>query len=134
LPRDIISVAKYFLFEGNYALAHEFILLGFEKNPKGKYFQYEVELRNLQTACFYLEGQQDVALSMCRKHVRFLTAHGYGVDTSNFPFYYLLIKSFAKSQKLNKSLSPQDLQMLDRYQKGSYAIYGKLLLKMRESA
>ncbi|MBK8658587.1 MAG: hypothetical protein IPN22_06860 [Bacteroidetes bacterium] len=134
LPRDIISIAKYYLFAGEYKQAHDFILLGFQKNPKGKYFQYEVELRNLQTACFFLEGQQAMALSMCRKHVRFLTAHGYGADTSNFPKYYLLIKAFAKAKKSGRPLGEEDQSILERYQKGSYAIYGKLLLKVWETA
>lgn len=127
-PRDVISLAKFYLFKSEYATAFEFILLGFEKNPKGKYFQYEIELRNLQTACFYLDGQRDLALKMCNTHIRFLAAHGYTTDKSNFPHYYLLIKAIHKHKRARQPMAEQDQAMLDRYQKGSYAVYGKLLL------
>lgn len=133
LPRDLISYAKYYLFSGDYGEAFEFIQLGFEKNPKGKYFQYEVELRNMQTACFYLSGQKKLAVQMCNKHIKYLRSHNYGVKQSDFPYFYVLTKAMYEKKQRGKKLSKKDEAMLQRYQKGSYAVYGKLLLKMLES-
>jgi hypothetical protein len=133
LPRDIISMAKYFLFNNEYERAFEFIQLGFEKNPKGRYFQYEVELRNLQTAYFYLTNQKPLAVQMCNKHIKYLRSHNYGVRQSDFPYFYVLTKSMYEKSKKGKPLSAKDQAMLQRYQLGSYAVYGKLLLKMLEA-
>lgn len=133
LPRDIISMAKYFLFNNEYERAFEFIQLGFEKNPKGKYFQYEVELRNLQTAYFYLTNQKPLAAQMCNKHIKYLRSHNYGVRQSDFPYFYVLTKSMYEKSNKGKQLSVKDQAMLQRYQLGSYAVYGKLLLKMLEA-
>jgi len=133
LPRDIISLAKYYLFSGELEEAFYFIQLGFEKNPKGKYFQYEVELRNLQTAYFYLNNQKSLAVQMCNKHIKYLRSHGYGIKQSDFPFFYVITKAMYEKGKRGKKLSARENEMLERYQKGSYAVYGKLLLKMLKS-
>ncbi len=130
LPRDIISFAKFHLFKGNYGEAFDFIQLGFEKNPKGKYFQYEVELRNLQTAYFFLSNQKSILEKMCNRHLKYLHSHGYPLAESDFPFFYVLTKAFLKK---GKNLSEKEIKMLERYQSGSYAVYGKLLLKMMEA-
>jgi|ERR1043165_10235162 hypothetical protein len=133
LPRDIISAAKYYIFSGKYEDAFDAIQLGFEKNPKGKYFQYEVELRNLQTAYFYLTNQRKLAVQVCNKHIKYLRSHGYGIRESDFPFFFVLTKSMHDKKERNKKLSAKEVAMLQRYQLGSYAVYGKLLLKMLEA-
>ena len=133
LPRDIISYAKYYLFSGDYEQAFDFIQLGFEKNPKGRYFQYEVELRNMQTAYFFLTNQKKLAVQMCNKHIKYLRSHGYGIKQSDFPYFYVLTKAMFEKKQRGKKLSAKENEMLQRYQLGSYAVYGKLLLKMLES-
>lgn len=133
LPRDIISFAKYYLFAGELEKAFEYIQLGFEKNPKGKYFQYEVELRHLQTAYFYLNNQKPLAVQMCNKHIKYLRSHGYGVKQSAFPYFYVLTKAMYHKHQLKKKPSKKENEMLQRYQLGSFGVYGKLLLKMLQS-
>lgn len=130
LVRDVITYVKFCILKSDYDRAFEFLQLGFEKNFKAAYFQYELELRNLQVAYFYLSGQQDVALQNCRKHVKFLRNNGYNSANSTYPGYYGLIKVFFDSAG-NKELSPRFQKIYDTYQKGSYAIYGMLLARMR---
>lgn len=132
LPRDLISCAKYYLFSGEYNKAFEFIQLGFEKNPKAKYFQYEIELRNLQTAYFFLSGQREVLPALCNRNLKFLRSHNYSAKQSDFPHFYMLTKTLLR--KAPERLSASEQQMLKRYQKGSYGVYGKLLLKMMAAA
>lgn len=129
-PRDIISLAKYYLFKADFNMAHQFIQLGFLKNPKARYFQYEVELRNLQLACLFMEKQMDTVVRMCRKNLRFLAAHGYTPQESNFPHYYMLTKKMALPGRKPFSLTQEENTCLERYRKGSYAVYGMLLNRM----
>lgn len=131
LVRDVITYVKYCLLKGDHDKAFDFIQLGFEKNFKATYFQYELELRNLQVAYFYLSGQQDVALENCRKHVKFLRNNGYTSANSSYPGYYSLIKAFF--DRRGAGTLPARLQKIyDTYQSGSYAIYGMLLSRMRQ--
>jgi hypothetical protein len=132
-PRDIISFAKYYLFNEQYDQAFDFIQLGFAKNPKGKYFQYEVELRNMQTAYFFLTKQKKLAVQMCNKHIKYLRSHNYGVRVSDFPYFYILTKAIYNKTENGKKFNAREQDMLNRYQIGSYAVYGRLLLKMLNS-
>jgi hypothetical protein len=130
IVRDIISCAKFYLFARNYEKSFEFIQLGFEKNPKGKYVQYEIELRNLHTACFYLSGKKLEAVQMCGRNIKYLRSHGYGIKNSFFPAYYVLVKAIYEKQTAGKNFSEKEISFINRYQMGSYGIYGKLLLAM----
>lgn len=128
--RDAISFAKYYLFAGEYDRAFHFIQLGFQKNPKAKYFQYEIELRNLQTACFFLSGEKPEAVQMCERHIKFLRSHGYGVKESNYPYFYVLTKAIYLHQTDGRQFNATETEKWQRYQQGTYALYGKLLERM----
>ena len=132
-PRDIFSLIKYYLFAGQFEDAFRFIQLGAEKNPKGKYFQYEVELRNLQIAYFYLTGQEPTALDLCHSSIKYLRNHGYGVKNSGYPHFYILTEAIIKKKTAARLFTTKQEQMLLRYQTGSYAVYGKLLYRMLNS-
>lgn len=131
-PRDIFSFIKYYLFAGKYDEAHQFVLLGFEKNPKAKYFQYEVELRNLQTALFYLTGQLELALEMCERHIKYLRSHGYKMSNSNYPYFFALIKAIHKERTHYYAFTDAEKEKYELYQTGSYAVYGKILRLIRK--
>ena len=132
-PRDIFLFIKYYLFSGDYDDAFHFIQLGFEKNPKGQYFQYEVELRCLQTAYFFLTGQQEIAIEGCERHIKYLRSHGYGASKSDYPHFYILTKAIFDKKTSGQAFSVKQEKMLERYQKGSFALYGKLLNRMLNS-
>ncbi|HWB64260.1 MAG TPA: hypothetical protein VG603_12165, partial [Chitinophagales bacterium] len=130
-PRDTFSLIKYFMFSEEYDEAFKLIQVGMEKNPKNQYFQYEIELRNLQTAYFFLTGQYEFALDVCNKHIKFLRMHGYGLKTSDYAYFYILTKAIFREGSGGAKLNQRELDKLERFQRGSYAIYGRLLLKMR---
>ncbi len=131
--RDILSFSKFYLLTGQYEEAFRFIQLGFEKNPKSVYFQYEVELRNLLTAYFVLSGQASQALEMCDRHIKFLRFHGYGIRTSSYPYFFLLVKAILAKKNSYRNFTAKEEKMLQRYHQSTYALYGKLLLKMMEN-
>lgn len=131
ITRDVITYIKYYLFNREYDRAFEFLQMGFEKNPKGKYFQYEIELRNLQTACFFLSGSKEVVADMCRKHIKFLRNHDYTATNSDYPHFYILAK--AMCEKPHSPFSARHQKMFDRYQRGSFAVYGRLLQLMKKA-
>jgi tetratricopeptide (TPR) repeat protein len=128
--RDVLSYLKYYMYSGDYDTAFEFLRLGFEKNPKGKMFQYEIELRNIETAYFYLTGDYVTALQMCERNIKFLRDHNLNIKNSDFPHYYLIIKAIYKLKTTGEEFSEKIQQQFERYKKGGYAQYGMLLRRM----
>lgn len=128
--RDIISFIKYYLIVGEYNTAHELILLGYEKNPKAKLIQYEIELRNLEVAYFYLTSQFDMAITLCNRNIKFLRTRDTTIKNSNYPFFYLLTKAIYEQRLHGKSFSKRLRIAYDRYNRGSFGVYGKLLQLM----
>ncbi|MCW5907529.1 MAG: hypothetical protein KIS94_06710 [Chitinophagales bacterium] len=129
--REIFSFIKYYLFAGDYDNAFRFLQLGFRKNPKGKYFQYEIELRNLQVALFYLTGRQEMALQMCERNIKYLRSHGYSVKESNYPYFYILTRAIFEQRTSGRKFKPIEEEKMQRYLRGSFGVYGQLLLKMQ---
>lgn len=131
--RDIFSFAKYYLFAGEYDKAFDFLQMGFLKNPKGKYFQYEVELRNLQVALFYLTGKKTLALQLCERNIKYLRSHGYAVKESNYPYFYILTRAIFEQSTTGRKFKPIEEEKMERYLRGSFGVYGKLLQKMQKA-
>ncbi len=129
--RDIFSFIKYYLFAGDYDNTFRYLQLGFQRNPKGKYFQYEVELRNLQVALFYLTGKQTEALQMCERNIKYLRAHGHPVKHSNYPYFYILTRAIFEEKTTGRKLKPVEEEKMQRYLRGSFGVYGQLLLMMK---
>ncbi len=130
LVRDAVTYVKYCLLDRDYETAFTYLQLGFERNFKATYFQYELELRYLQTAYFYLTGQQDIALDTSHKHIKFLRNNGYTTTNSEYPKYFTLIKAIFTRN--GRPLRAQHLSTYERFQKGSFAVYGLLLKRMLE--
>lgn len=130
--RDCISFVKYYLLKDDYQTALQYLHIGFERNPKAKYVQYEIELRNLHTAILYLSGDSVTALEHCEKNIKFLRSHGYHVKNSYFPAYYFLIKEFCDTSDIKspKALQKQ-VELMGIYHSGSFALYGCILDKIK---
>lgn len=132
--RDIISFAKYHILVGEYEQAFYFIRLGFIKNPKAKYFQYETELRMLEAAYFYLTGDTKQALTLCKRNIIWLNNNGYGVRTSIYPKFYVLFKAFYEQKTIGRSLKPREKLYLDNMLQSTAAVYGSILQRICEAS
>lgn len=126
-PRDIISYAKYHILVGEYEKAFYFIRLGFAKNPKSKFFQYETELRMLETAYFYLSGNITYALYLCKKNIAWLHSKGYKSKSSIYPKFYLLLQSIFEMKTLKRNFKKHENEYYDEMLSGSAAVYGRIL-------
>jgi hypothetical protein len=130
ITRDVITFVKYFILTSEYEAAYTFIRLGYLKNPKAKYLQYEIELRNLETAYYYLSGNISQALNSCERNLRYLRTKGFGVKTSPYPYFFVLVKAFAEKRLFQKQLSNNEMRMMSVFQRGTNAVYGKILHKI----
>jgi hypothetical protein len=130
--RDVITFIKFHLFKGNFDTAHELILLGYEKNPKAKLMQYEIELRNLEVSYFFLTGEPALAVNLCNRNVKFLRSRGIHIKNSDYPFFYLLVKAIFDNKSSGKPLTSKLKTAFERYNRGSFGVYGKLLHLMMQ--
>jgi hypothetical protein len=124
--RDILSGIKVFLFAGELEKVQGLLQLGFAAQSKTRYMQYEIELRNLEVAYFYLSKDADVALQLCERNVKYLHKNGFNTKKSRYPEFFLLTKAFIRKRKL--TLRQQ--QLLNDWQTEGYALYGRLLQRM----
>lgn len=130
--RDVISFAKYYLLAGEYEEAFCFIRLGFTKNPKAKYFQYEIELRNLEAAYFYLSGNTQQALCFCKRNIIWLANKGYNIKASIYPKFFVVTKAIYNQNTLGKKMSKNAKSYWEELQLSNAAVYGILLNKINE--
>jgi hypothetical protein len=121
--RDVITTIKVKLFSGEYDNAHQLISLGYEIMVKGKYIQYEVELRNLEAAYFFLTGERDFVVQLCKRNIKFLRQNNFTVKTSRYPEFFMLLQAIIRSPKF----TARQQQMFDGWQNEAYAFYGRLL-------
>lgn len=125
--RTAITYAQLYLLKGEFSKAWDFILKGKNRVSKNLYIQYEIELRNLENAFFYLTNEKLFARNLARKNLKFLTSKGLTLRNNDFGIYYSLIAAIHQWQVKGKLLSIKQRQQLDYCQKGSWGIYGKLL-------
>lgn len=130
MPRDIVSYAKYHLLNEEYDLAHYFIRLGYAKNPKAKYLQYEIELRILEVAYFYFTANTELFFSLCKKNIAFLHSKGYGIKTSEYPLFFVVAKAILEHKTTQRPFTKREQKAMQEFQEGSKAVYGRILQKM----
>lgn len=127
-----LSYAKLYLCSGRIAQAKHFIDLGFELIAKNVYIQYEIELRLLETAYFYLSGDEEFAETLAGKHTKYLQSKGFVLKNSRFyPWFPLLVQSFLAEKTGVKRLSKKLEAKLREFHTGPAKIYGLLLEAMR---
>ena len=125
--RTAITYAQLFLLKGEFAKAWDFILKGKNRVNKNLYIQYEIELRNLENAYFFLTGEKTFAKDLARKNLKFLTSKGLTLSANDFGYFYSLIAAIYQWQVKGKLITAKQRQQLDYCQKGSWGIYGRLL-------
>lgn len=129
-----LCYAKYYLCKGELDKGYEYVKMGQEFNPKNLYIQYEIELRNLENAYFYLKGDIEFARTLARKNLKFLQSKGFTMDKHDYGYYYHLILAFYNLHVNNKPLNKEQEKMLEHANRATWAVYGKLLNKMKKMA
>ncbi len=127
-----LSYAKLHLCSGHLDLAKYFIDLGFELIAKNVYIQYEIEFRLLETAYFYLVGDEEFADTLAGKHIKYLQSKGFVLKNSRFyPWFPLLVQAFIAEKAGVKKLSKKLEAKLREFHTGPACIYGILLEMIR---
>lgn len=129
-----LCYAKYYLCKGDLDKGYEYVKLGQKFNPKNLYVQYEIELRNLENAYFYLKGDIEFARTLARKNLKFLQSKGLTMDKHDFGYYYHLILAFYNMQINGKPLNKEQERMYEYASRATWAVYGKLLSKIKQMA
>ncbi len=129
----ILHFAKVYLAMGELEQGFNHVLKARSIINKNVYVQYEIELRNLENAYFYLHGDRKFAVALARKNLKFLNSRQLTSNITDYSYFYHLIIAFFNLQEKGKSLTAEQIKMLDRYSQASYAQYGYLLKKMLDN-
>lgn len=127
-----LSYAKLYLRSGQPGRAKEFIDLGFELIAKNFYIQYEIELRILETVCFYLSGEEEFAETLATKHLKYLQSKGFTLRTSRYyPWFFTLVAAITVERAGIRKLTAKQEAKLRDFDEGPARLYGIFLRMMR---
>ncbi len=121
-----LNYAKYYTMTHDYDLALVTIQKGMRLLKKQLYVQYEIELRNLQTAILVLRNDSESALAAIDRNLRFLRDKGFKSSNSDLGEFYVVLRQYLlQPEKVQTDQSTQ--RILEKWSHGIYNIYGALL-------
>jgi hypothetical protein len=129
-----LCYTKLYLCKGDYNSASPYLDLLRKELNKTVYVQYEIELRNLENAYFFLTGDYVFARTLSKKNIKFLASKGFNMHNSGYAYFFHLINAFYNLHQSGKKLNKEQQKMMDYCQDGSWKIYGILLQQMHNKA
>ncbi len=126
-----LSYAKAHLFLGHWKEVHHYIALGQHSSDKTLFLHADIEFRNLQTACFYLQGDFDTCEMVANRNIKFLQQKTRSAEMMLFTSFYRMTLGFINYRLHHKAPGPKLASYFDAFQSGVYGVYGKILQRMR---
>ncbi len=124
-----INYTKFFLLQQDFKEAHFALQKARFLNDKNFYLPYEFEIRLLESTIVFLTESFEFLESNIKKQYKYFKTKGLKSKESNYVNYLRFLEKIAKFKKTNQkiSLNKEFQNIYDTFQKGSYAVYGKLL-------
>ncbi|MFN0275318.1 MAG: hypothetical protein ACKVPJ_06215, partial [Chitinophagales bacterium] len=127
-----LQMIKYFLFAGETERALKFIGRVEKHIFKTTLLQFQLSLRELTIAYYYLSGNYKVAVELAEKNLKFLRFKKIHLQVPEYTFHSRLVKAICRSKKTRKPLSKNEMEMMEQMQIGTMAQYGYLLKRLYE--
>ncbi len=121
-----LNYAKFYTMTHDYDNALVTIQKGMGLLKRQLYVQYEIELRNLQTAVLVLRGDSESALTAIDRNLRYLRDKGFKSSNSDLGEFYTVLRMFLLQPEKVHSDQPTQ-RILEKWSQGIYNIYGALL-------
>jgi len=129
----LMNYAKLYLHKGDYEKS-----LGYLMETKKIHNQIfnpgqEVEIRLYENMCFFLSGDIDFARQLVNANLKFCRAKGLSQRNPRIKQMVDIINDAVTARINSIPVSKDTLTTLKHFQKGTYAIIGKLLTRMASS-
>lgn len=125
----LIQRTKYDLFTSDYEAARNKLNLLYKSVTKTSVMQFQIALRELTVAYFYLTGKYDACALYAEKNLKYLRSKKIHQNIPEYTFHSRLAKSVIKFHTRNRHFDMDDMHMFADLMKGTLAQYGLLISK-----
>ncbi len=123
-----LNYTKFFLLQQDFKEANFTLQKARFLNDKNFYLPYEFEIRLLESTLVFLTEDFEFLLANLKKQYKYFKNKGLKPKESNYVNYLRFLEKIAKMKKNKKiSLNKEFQNIYETFQKGSYAVYGKLM-------
>jgi hypothetical protein len=126
----LMNYAKLYLYKGDYDKALSYIVE--TKKAHNAIFNagQEAEIRLYENMCFFFSGDIEFAKQLVITNLIFCYSKGMQGRDPHIKQMFDIIEASINSRLTNKPISIETMDALMQLQKGTYAISGKLLMRM----
>lgn len=123
-----LNYTKFFLLQQDFKEANFTLQKARFLNDKNFYLPYEFEIRLLESTLVFLTEDFEFLVSNLKKQYKYFKNKGLKPKESNYVNYLRFLEKIAKMKKNKKNSLDKEFQTIyETFQKGSYAVYGKLM-------
>ena len=126
-----LSFAKALIVAGRFDEAQRYVQLGFQLGDKTLFFDAEIELRNLQVVCCFLEQDFATAEMLAQKSIKFLRSKKQSAAIRQYTTFYTLCLALIDLRLSTKKLSKKAEQAFEFFSQGKFGAYRIMLELMR---
>jgi hypothetical protein len=125
--RGCLSFAKLYLSQNDFRLAMQYIQTGMSINEKTTYLPFELQLRLLETICFYRKKDYLFGERLAARNLKFVLAQNDKPLLADYIELFRIIIQFCKVHLKGKKIAETDREELLKYDQKYLNIYCGLL-------
>ncbi len=126
-----LSFAKAMIVARRYDDAQHYIQLGFQLTDKNLFLDSEIEFRNLQVVCCYMQQDFATAEMLAQKGIKFLRSKKQSAAIRQYTTFFTLCLALIDLRLSTKKLSKKNEQTFEFFAQGKFGVYGTLLNMMK---
>ena len=125
--RGCLTYIKLYLLQKNFKQAMHYIRIASDINEKTTYLPFEIQLRLLETLCFYKKGDFEFCEKLSARNLKFVSAQDDKVLLEDYLHLFKIIGIFCKAQIKGKAVNSADKEQMQAYSKKYLNLYCDLL-------
>jgi hypothetical protein len=126
----LLNYAKLYLHKADYEKALGYIIETKKLHNKTLNAAQEVQIRIYENIYFYLSGDVDFAKQLVSANLKFCEYQKIAERNPQAQLIFDIINACIKANLYDKPLPQETLDAIQNFQKGTLAIFGRLLLRM----
>ena len=125
--RGCLAYIKLFLLKNDFKQAMYYIQVGSDINEKTTYHPFEIQLRLLETLCFYKKGDFVFCGKLAARNLKFVTAQNDKALLEDYLHLFKIIGVFCKAHIKGKTVNTSNKEQMLAYSKKYLNLYCDLL-------
>ncbi len=125
--RGCLTYIKLSLLKNDFKQAMHYLHIASEINEKATYLPFEIQLRLLETLCFYKKADFDFCEKLAARNLKFVAAQNDKILLEDYLNLYKILGMFCKAHIKGKAVNSSDKEQMQAYAKKYLNLYCDLL-------